>query len=126
MNKMKEMSIGILQVAILFLASMALNKVAELLHLPIPGSILGIAVLFTLLKTGVVKLKWIEQGANWLLAELLLFFIPSAVGVMQYIPLLESEGVRILIVVILSTVIVMVCSGFIASRIEKRKEGRVS
>nr|WP_110945056.1 CidA/LrgA family holin-like protein [Paenibacillus phocaensis] len=126
MNKMKEMSIGILQVAILFLASMALNKVAELLHLPIPGSILGIAVLFTLLKTGVVKLKWIERGANWLLAELLLFFIPSAVGVMQYIPLLESEGVRILIVVILSTVIVMVCSGFIASRIEKRKEGRVS
>ncbi|WP_068784061.1 CidA/LrgA family protein [Paenibacillus phocaensis] len=123
---MKEMSIGILQVAILFLASMALNKVAELLHLPIPGSILGIAVLFTLLKTGVVKLKWIERGANWLLAELLLFFIPSAVGVMQYIPLLESEGVRILIVVILSTVIVMVCSGFIASRIEKRKEGRVS
>ncbi|ECH9276557.1 CidA/LrgA family holin-like protein [Salmonella enterica subsp. enterica] len=105
---------------------MALNKVAELLHLPIPGSILGIALLFTLLKTGVVKLKWIERGANWLLAELLLFFVPSAVGVMQYIPLLESEGVRILIVVILSTVIVMACSGLIASRIEKRKEGRIS
>nr|WP_089153316.1 CidA/LrgA family holin-like protein [Paenibacillus rubinfantis] len=126
MNKMKEVGIGVVQVAILFFAAMALNKVAELLHLPIPGSILGIALLFTLLKTGVVKLKWIERGANWLLAELLLFFVPAAVGVMQYIPLLESEGVRILIVVILSTVIVMVSSGLIASRIEKRKEGRVS
>ncbi|WP_059041828.1 CidA/LrgA family protein [Paenibacillus rubinfantis] len=123
---MKEVGIGVVQVAILFFAAMALNKVAELLHLPIPGSILGIALLFTLLKTGVVKLKWIERGANWLLAELLLFFVPAAVGVMQYIPLLESEGVRILIVVILSTVIVMVSSGLIASRIEKRKEGRVS
>ncbi|GJM82264.1 CidA/LrgA family holin-like protein [Paenibacillus timonensis] len=126
MNKMKEIGMGMIQVAILFFVSIALNKVAELLHLPIPGSILGIALLFTLLKTGVVKLKWIERGANWLLAELLLFFVPSAVGVMQYIPLLESEGVRILIVVILSTVIVMACSGLIASRIEKRKEGRIS
>ncbi|EOS53985.1 CidA/LrgA family holin-like protein [Paenibacillus sp. 3LSP] len=126
MNKMKEIGIGIVQVAILFFAAMALNKVAELLHLPIPGSIIGIALLFILLKTGVVKLKWIERGANWLLAELLLFFVPAAVGVMQYIPLLESEGVRILIVVILSTVIVMVCSGLVASRIEKRKEGRTS
>lgn len=126
MNKMKEVGTGIVQVAILFFVSMALNATAELLHLPIPGSILGIAILFALLKTGVVKLKWIERGANWLLAELLLFFVPSAVGVMQYIPLFESEGVRILIVVILSTVIVMACSGLIATRIAKQKEGRIS
>ncbi|MGG6314039.1 CidA/LrgA family protein [Paenibacillus macerans] len=123
---MKVIGKGIFQVAILFFISMAMNAIAELLHLPVPGSILGIAVLFVLLKTGVVKLGWIEQGANWLLAELLLFFIPSAVGVMQYIPLLESEGIRILIVVIFSTLIVMVSSGLIASRIAKRKERRIS
>lgn len=126
MNTMKTIGKGVFQVAILFLFTFAMNEIAKLLHLPIPGSILGIFVLFTLLKTNIVKLAWIEQGANWLLAELLLFFIPSAVGIMKYMPLLESEGVRILIVVIFSTLIVMISSGLVASRISKRKERQSS
>ncbi|WP_370877700.1 CidA/LrgA family holin-like protein [Paenibacillus anaericanus] len=119
---MKKISTGVLQVTVLFFISIAMNKISQLLHLPIPGSILGIIVIFTLLKTNLIKLAWIEQGANWLLAELLLFFIPSAVGVMKYIPMLESDGVRILIVVVSSTLIVMISSGLIAVRIAKRKE----
>lgn len=129
MNTMKIMKTagkGVFQVAILFLFTFVMNEVAKLLHLPVPGSILGIFVLFVLLKTNIVKLAWIEQGANWLLAELLLFFIPSAVGIMKYMPLLESEGVRILIVVIFSTLIVMISSGLVASRISKRKEHQSS
>ncbi|WP_433944446.1 CidA/LrgA family protein [Paenibacillus sp. SN-8-1] len=125
MGKLKSLLMGVLQIAILFFISMAMNKIVDLLHLNIPGSILGIIVIFTLLKTGVLKLEWIEKGANWLLAELLLFFIPSAVGVMKYIPMLESDGVRILIVVIFSTFIVMASSGLTASRIAKRKEKQV-
>lgn len=125
MGKLKSLLMGVLQIAILFFISMAMNKIVDLLHLNIPGSILGIIVIFTLLKTGVLKLEWIEKGANWLLAELLLFFIPSAVGIMKYIPMLESDGVRILIVVIFSTFIVMASSGLTASRIAKRKEKQV-
>ncbi|USB32963.1 CidA/LrgA family holin-like protein [Paenibacillus sp. YPG26] len=125
MGKLKSLLMGVLQIAILFFISMAMNKIVDLLHLNIPGSILGIIVIFTLLKTGIVKLEWIEKGANWLLAELLLFFIPSAVGVMKYIPMLESDGVRILIVVIFSTFIVMASSGLTASGMAKRKEKQV-
>jgi len=117
---------GTVQVAALMGFSLLMNKLAELLHLPIPGSILGIIVVFILLETGILRLEWIELGANWLLAELLLFFIPAAVGVMKYIPMLESDGVRILIVVIFSTFIVMASSGLLASRIAKQKERRTS
>jgi len=124
MGKIKNLSIIILQVAVLFFISLAMNYIAKWLHLPIPGTILGIIVLFILLKTNVIKLSWIEQGANWLLAELLLFFIPAAVGVMNYMSLLEQDGIRILLVVISSTVIVMASSGLVASRISKRKERR--
>lgn len=126
MGKMKLIIKIIFQIAILFFISLAMNYIAQWLHLPIPGSILGIFVLFALLKTGIIKLDWIEQGANWLLAELLLFFIPAAVGVMKYIPMLEHDGVRIMIVVIFSTLIVMISSGLIASRISKRKERKLS
>lgn len=116
----------VLQVALLLLFSLAMNFLAKALHLPIPGSILGIIVLFALLKLNIIKLSWIETGANWLLAELLLFFIPAAVGVMKYFPLLEHDGVRIMIVVIASTVTVMASSGLVASRIAKRKEQKLT
>lgn len=123
---MKHAVKGTVQVAVLMLFSYVMNPLAGLLHLPVPGSILGIIVLFILLESGVVKLEWIEVGANWLLAELLLFFIPAAVGVMKYFPMLESDGVRILLVVIFSTVVVMASSGLTAARIAKHKERKVS
>jgi len=117
---------GTVQVAALMAFSLLMNKLAGLLHLPIPGSILGIIVVFILLETGIIRLEWIELGANWLLAELLLFFIPAAVGIMKYIPMMENDGVRILIVVVFSTFIVMASSGLLASLIAKQKERRAS
>lgn len=123
---MNNMIKGTVQVAALMAFSLLMNKLAGLLHLPIPGSILGIIVVFILLETGIIRLEWIELGANWLLAELLLFFIPAAVGIMKYIPMMENDGVRILIVVVFSTFIVMASSGLLASLIAKQKERRAS
>ncbi|GIO35349.1 holin-like protein CidA [Paenibacillus antibioticophila] len=116
----------VLQVILLILFTLAMNALAQWLHLPIPGTILGIIVLFLLLKLNIVKLDWIEAGASWLLAELLLFFIPAAVGIMEYIPMLQNNGIQILIVVLSSTVIVMVSSGLIATRISRRKERKTT
>jgi len=113
---------GTLQVAGFMLLSLGMDQLAAWLNIGIPGSILGIVVLFILLETKVLRLEWIELGANWLLAELLLFFIPAAVGIMKYFPMLEAEGLQILTVVLFSTVIVMVSSGLTAGFISSRKE----
>lgn len=99
-----------------------MGKISNMLHIGIPGSILGIIILFILLKTKIVKLKWIEVGGNWLLAEFLLFFIPSAVGVIQYKSMLMDNGLKIISIIILSSALVMTCSGFIAEKIMHRKE----
>lgn len=123
---MKNIIKGSLQVAGFMLLSTLMSQLAELAHIPIPGSILGIAVVFILLETGVLKLEWLELGANWLLAELLLFFIPAAVGVMNYFTVLEADGFRILAVVLLSTVLVMAGSGLTATLISSRKERKSS
>lgn len=119
---MKKWGLGILQVALLMAFSLLMDLLARALHLPVPGSILGMIVLFILLQTRVVKLRWIEIGAAWLLGELLLFFIPSAVGIMNYMPMLEQDGLQILFIVLLSTFLVMACTGLVATRIAKRKE----
>ncbi|MGE7825309.1 CidA/LrgA family protein [Paenibacillus sp. NPDC093718] len=119
---MIHMMKGTLQVAGFMLLSLGMDQLAAWLNIGIPGSILGIVVVFILLETKVLRLEWIELGANWLLAELLLFFIPAAVGIMKYFPMLEAEGLQILAVVLFSTVIVMVSSGLTAGFISSRKE----
>lgn len=121
---MKKYLFGVLQVGALTIFSMIMSHLSSWLHLPIPGSIIGMAVLFILLETGVVKLNWIEVGASWLLAELLLFFIPSAIGIMKYGSLLETDGLRVLSVVIAGSFLVIASSGLLTSFIHKTKEGR--
>lgn len=113
---------GTLQVAGFMLLSLGMDQLAKWLDWGIPGSILGIVVVFILLETKILRLEWIELGANWLLAELLLFFIPAAVGIMKYFPMLEADGLQVLIVVVFSTIIVMVSSGLTAGFISSRKE----
>lgn len=117
---------GILQVAALMAFSMVMNQLASWLHIPVPGSILGILVIFILLEAHIIRIEWIDIGAKWLLAELLLFFVPAAVGIMKYIPMLQSDGLRIAIVVLISTFIVMASTGLMATIISKKKEKRAA
>ncbi|MHA6534583.1 CidA/LrgA family holin-like protein [Paenibacillus sp. BAC0078] len=123
---MKKLGIGLLQVAGLTIFSMLINSLTPLLHIPIPGSIIGMIVLFLLLESGVIRLNWVEVGASWLLAELLLFFIPSAIGVMKYSRLLEADGLQVLAVVLVGTFAVMASSGLLTGVIFKVKERRGS
>lgn len=121
---MKKFSVGLLQVAGLTLFSMLINTLTPYLHLPIPGSIIGMFILFLLLESGLIRLSWVEAGASWLLAELLLFFVPSAIGVMNYSSLLEADGLQVLAVVLLGTFAVIAGSGLLTGAIYKMKERR--
>jgi holin-like protein len=117
---------GTAQVVFLIAFSWLMNLLMEICHLNIPGSIVGIVVLFVLLQTKLIKLEWIDLGAKWLLAEMLLFFIPSAVGIVQYKDLMLDSGVRILVVVVVSILIVMAGTGLIAENLAKSKERNAS
>jgi holin-like protein len=86
----------------------------------------GIVLLFVLLKLKIVRLGWIEQGSNWLIAQMLLFFIPATVGIMNYKSMFMTSGLRIVGTIVISTAAVMICSGYIGERIAARKEREAS
>jgi holin-like protein len=114
----------ILQVGILIILYLIGNEITKSLHLPIPGSIVGLILLFCLLQFKVVKLEWVELGAMFLLSELLLFFVPSAVGIVQYEKILSLYGVKLVLVIVLSTIAVMACTGLASELFSKlRKDG---
>ncbi len=82
----------------------------KLLNLPVAPGVLGFFLLLFLLEMKWLKLASIEYGANLILAELLLFFIPPVVGVIQYQDLLLVSGWKILLVILISTALVMMVS----------------
>ncbi|KPV57564.1 holin [Paenibacillus sp. A3] len=110
------------QVLFFVLVSWLLNGLTALLHLPVPGSILGIVLVFVLLQLKIIRIEWIDLGAKWLLAEMLLFFIPAAAGMIQYRALLRDNGLPIMLVLVCSLVVVMLSAGLVAQAIVKRKE----
>lgn len=104
--------------------SMLINQLVAWLHLPVPGSILGIVLLFLMLQFKVIKLEWVDLGAKWLLAEMLLFFIPPVVGVMEYKELMLANGLRIAAVILLSILAVMVVTGVLAEKLTAHERKR--
>lgn len=119
---MKRLLLTFGQVAFFIMVSLMMNRLAYMLDLKIPGSILGMLLVFVLLQTKVLRLEWIESGAAWLLAELLLFFIPPSVGIISYQDLMASSGIQLFLVIGIGTALVMASSGLVAQAISKRKE----
>lgn len=108
--------IQILFIHVFFLLAIGLK---QLLSIPIPASMIGLVLLFLALFFKIIKIEWVEQGANWLMAELLLFFIPSAVGIVNYDEIASWQGLEIVLIIGLSTFIVMALTAFIADRFER-------
>ncbi|MFT8364158.1 MAG: CidA/LrgA family holin-like protein [Sporolactobacillus sp.] len=111
---MKKIFFLIIEVSILYLFAAVGNLIVELTHLPISGSIIGLFIVLILLRFHFLKLSLIESGATFLMSEMLLFFIPSAVAIIQYKAQILQHGSQFLIVIVLSTVTVMVITGVVA------------
>lgn len=118
---MKPIAI-ILQIVFIYLFLLLGTAIKAVVSLPIPASMIGLLLLLLALKLGIVKLEWIEQGGNWLLAELMLFFVPSAVGIINYDEIFSWHGFESILLIGISTFIVIGITAFIAEKINNRKE----
>ena len=85
------------QVGVLGAAWWLADEAASALHLPFSGGVVGLFVLVALLLSGWVRPATIELGANWLLAHMLLFFIPLVVSVVQFTQLLKAQGLMLFV-----------------------------
>lgn len=94
---------------------------ARALGLPLPGGVVGMLLLLAALRLGLVRAQWLERGAAWLFRHMLLFFIPAAVGAIQYPELLGADGARALGVVAASTVLVMAVTGATVEWLARRR-----
>jgi holin-like protein len=75
--------------------------------LPIPGGVIGLFIVFALLASGRLSLSSVRRGANTLLADMLLFFVPAVMTLLEHREMLGWLGLKALAVVLMGTLVVM-------------------
>ena len=85
---------------------LALQSLGELLsrglQLPFPGPVIGMVLLLVALRWQPVRTS-VAAVAEFLLAHLSLLFVPVGVGVMTHLGLFSRYGLRMVLIIVLST-----------------------
>jgi holin-like protein len=68
----------------------------------LPGPVIGLLILLVALNAAVVRIP-VSAAADALLAHLSLLFVPVGVGVMTHLALVSEYGLRLLLVLAVST-----------------------
>jgi holin-like protein len=103
-------------VLILLLCQLLGEVVAQSAGIPVPGGVVGMLILFVglILRRGVPD--YLEQSTQLILKPLTLYFVPASVGIMTMGPLLAQEGIRIGIVMLLSTLLPLLVCAYVLDR----------
>lgn len=113
----------VLHILILYLFYLIGVWIEKTFSLVIPGSMIGMLILFLLFATKIVNPKWMEKGANFLLRHMSVLFLPVMIGIINYLDFFKGEGLLLILIAFASTLIVLVSSGkmseFIAAKREK-------
>ncbi|MYL50763.1 CidA/LrgA family holin-like protein [Halobacillus litoralis] len=112
----------ILQITGLYIIYLFGTLIQNTFNLFIPGSVIGLVILFALLSLKLVPEFWFKQGVGFMIKHLPFFFIPATVGVMSYAYVFEGKGVLLVLIGLLSTALVMGISGFVAQWMARRRE----
>lgn len=108
MTRNLSMLLGLALCAALWVAG---QWVVEVLMLPIPGGVVGMAALFALLTTRILRPEWVEAGTDLLIRHLQLFFIPAVLAILSYPLLFGPLGLKILLSLIIGVFVVMASVG---------------
>ncbi len=85
-----------------------------------PGSILGMILMFVLLQCGVVKEDDIKGVCNFILNNMLLLFVPVTVGIMASYTLIGERWISIALSLMASTAVVIIFVGLLQQTLSRR------
>ncbi|MBP2294888.1 CidA/LrgA family protein [Azospirillum rugosum] len=109
---------------ILLLCQLAGELITRVLHLPVPGPVIGMVLLFVgLLVKGDVPAP-LQDTAGGILRHLSLLFVPAGVGVMAHLHRLGTEALPIAAALFGSTLLGIALTAWVMSALSRNGEDR--
>lgn len=97
----------------IFLFSLIGEGVSALLAniVEVPGSVIGMVLLFLALHFDWLKLEQVDEVGNWLTDNMAIFFVPAGVGLMTNFDLLADVWLELLIIMLVTVAVMMTFVG---------------
>lgn len=117
-------TIQVILLTMIYLAGVFIEKET---HIPIPGNVLGMMLLFVLLEIGIVPATVIDRGADFLLRHLTLLFIPVVAGLIPWGNFILRNGLPLTAAILLSGFVALAVTGILADKVlnkDEAKEGK--
>lgn len=86
---------------------------------PVPTPLIGLILLFMALVSGLVKLEQVESLSTNLIGLIGLLFVPSGISLAGSLDLFKQEGIKIIVVVIISTVVLLLSIAYTSQLVAK-------
>ncbi|WP_262689926.1 CidA/LrgA family protein [Kordiimonas aestuarii] len=124
LRTLREAAEGLAGVAFLTLVALALGGLVEGFVIPIPSSVLAMAVLtlFFIWNKGVPR--FIDTGAGYLFRIFPLLFIPPLVAIVDLMELLKQQWLLLLLIVTLSTFLSIVVAALTYQALQRHMRER--
>lgn len=88
----------------------------------IPGSVIGMVLLFIALHFNWLKLSQVEEVGTWLTDNMAILFVPAGVGLMTNFDLLANVWLHLLIIMVVTVTIMMSFVGRFVQKMMKKSE----
>ena len=111
------------QLLIIFMISLVGEGISSVFHLPVPGSIIGLVLLFLALQFKILRLRHISMVGNFLLANMTILFLPPAVGIMDKFQVIAPYLLPIILIVLGAIVLNVCVIAVVVQLIKTRFEG---
>ena len=111
------------QLMIIFMISLVGEGISSVFHLPVPGSIIGLVLLFLALQFKLLRLRRISMVGNFLLANMTILFLPPAVGIMDKFQVIAPYLLPIILIVLGAIVLNVCVIAVVVQLIKTRFEG---
>ncbi|MBD5823658.1 CidA/LrgA family protein [Lactococcus petauri] len=111
------------QLLIIFGFSFVGDTLSNSLHLPVPGSILGMIFLFLALQFKVLKFTDVDEVGSFLINNMTILFLPAGVGIMSKWSLISDFWWQIALIVLLALIVNVFVLGHLVQFIKVKYEG---
>lgn len=108
----------------LFLFSFLGELLSYLSPIAVPGSVLGMVLLFTALQFNWIGMEQVEDAGEWLTNNMAILFIPAGVGLMTNFGIISSVWWQLLVVIFISTTLMIALVGVVVQLIIRRSRVR--
>lgn len=119
---MKKIFLFTMQLFFLLIICELGTYLSKLMHLSIPGSVIGMLILLILLQTKILKVEWIDLTSGFLVKHLAFFFIPISVSLMTMGWLFLKYGLPLAITLAFSLIIGFIVSAWVVQKLSRRDE----